>query len=98
MDMEYLTLTYADPDAMMRDLKSIGATNATRGRPRGMMGRGRWERARTALDALRKDGRIPATFEVIYGHAWKVAPTRTADGRAIVHIDFPKGGARKRDA
>lgn len=98
MDMEYLTLTYADPNAIMRDLKSIGATNATQGRPRGLLGRGRWERTRVALDAMRKDGRIPATFEVIYGHAWKAAPTRTADGRAIVRIDFPRSGARKNDA
>jgi malonyl-CoA O-methyltransferase len=30
------------------------------------------------------DGRIPATFEVIYGHAWKAAPRRTAEGHAIV--------------
>ena len=29
MDMEYLTLTYADGEAMMRDLRAIGATNAT---------------------------------------------------------------------
>jgi len=48
------------------------------------MGRGRWERALAALDAARRDGRIPATFEVIYGHAWKAAPKRTSDGDAIV--------------
>ncbi len=86
MDMEYLTLTYAEPQAMMRELKALGATNATAGRGRGLMGRNRWERVCTALAAMRKDGRIPATFEVVYGHAWKAAPTRTADGRAIVRF------------
>ena len=86
MDMECLTLTYADGDAMMRDLRAIGATNATRGRPRGLMGRARWEKVRGALDALRRDGRIPATFEVIYGHAWKPAPKRTAEGLPIVRF------------
>ena len=30
MQMEYMTLTYADAWAMLRDLKAIGATNATR--------------------------------------------------------------------
>ncbi len=64
--------------AMLRDLKAIGATNAAQARPRALMGRRRWQRALGALDATRRDGRIPATFEVIYGHAWKVAPTRTA--------------------
>jgi malonyl-CoA O-methyltransferase len=51
------------------------------------MGRGRFERARAALEAMRRDGRIPATFEVIYGHAWKTAPKRTAEGLPIVRIE-----------
>jgi malonyl-CoA O-methyltransferase len=87
MDMEYLTLTYADAATLMRELRALGATNATLGRPRGLTGRRRWERARAALDAMRREGRIPVTFEVIYGHAWKLAPTRTADGLAIVALD-----------
>ena len=92
MDMEYLTLTYAEASTMMRDLRALGATNVTLGRPRGLMGRGRWARARAALEAMRSDGRIPATFEVIYGHAWKIAPTRTAEGLAIVRLDRRPGG------
>ena len=87
MDMEYVTLTYADGEAMMRDLRAIGATNATLGRSRGLMGRGRWRRTLAALDAMRRDGRIPATFEVIYGHAWKVAPRETAEGLPIVRFE-----------
>ena len=38
MDMEHVTLTYADVRALMRDLKAIGAHNATRGRPAGLSG------------------------------------------------------------
>ena len=53
MQMEYMTLTYPDALAMLRDLKAIGATNAARGRARGLMGRGRWQRALAALDASR---------------------------------------------
>ena len=87
MHMEYLTLTYQDAGAMMRDLKALGATNALAARPRGMMGRGRLQAVLGALERERRDGRIPATFEVIYGHAWKAQPTRTADGRAIVRVE-----------
>ena len=87
MHMEYLTLTYPDAKAMVQDLKAIGATNATRLRPRALMGKRRWERALAALETTRRDGRLPATFEVIYGHAWKVAPQRTAEGHAIVRFD-----------
>ncbi|SRR6266567_2765828 len=90
MDMEMLTMTYADASAMMRDLKALGAHNATRGRPRGLMGRARWGRMLAALESSRRDGRLPASFEVVYGHAWKPRPRATADGRAIVHFE-PRG-------
>jgi malonyl-CoA O-methyltransferase len=89
MDMELLTLTYAVPDDLLRELKTLGATNATRGRPRGLTGRGRWQRMRSALEGLRRDGRIPASFEVIYGHAWKGEPTRSAEGLPIVKLSRP---------
>ncbi len=87
LQMEMITLTYADAPAMTRELKAIGATNAMRGRGRGLMGRERWHKALLALLRTRADdGRIPATFEVIYGHAWKAAPTRTAEGHAVVAL------------
>ena len=89
MDMEKLTLTYADANALMRELKQIGATNATRGRPHGLMGRERWRRALAALESMRRDGRIPATFEVIYGHAWKGEPRFSAEGHPIVKLSRP---------
>ncbi len=91
MDMESVTLTYDSPRAMLAELKAIGATNRTRGRPRGLMGRGRFDRALQALETLRKDGRIPVTFEVVYGHAWKAQPRQTPDGRAIVRLHRPGG-------
>jgi malonyl-CoA O-methyltransferase len=89
MDMEQLTVTYADAGSLMRELKQIGATNATRGRSHGLMGRGRWQRAVAALDAMRREGRIPATFEVVYGHAWKGEPKRSAEGHPIVKLLRP---------
>jgi malonyl-CoA O-methyltransferase len=89
LEMELMTLTYATPDDLLRELKTLGATNATRGRPRGLTGRGRWRRMQAALEGLRREGRIPATFEVIYGHAWKGEPTRSADGLPIVKLSRP---------
>src|SRR5258708_5879346 len=87
MDMEKLTLTYSDATTMMRELKAIGAHNATIGRPRGLTGRARWRRMLDALETFRRDGRLPATYEVVYGHAWKPEPRVAADGRAIVRFD-----------
>jgi malonyl-CoA O-methyltransferase len=90
MDMEHVTLTYPSAAAMMRELKSIGATNATRGRPRGLTGRGRFERVARQLEKQAVDGRLPATFEVVYGHAWKGEPKRTADGLPVVRVERPR--------
>ena len=89
VDMEQITVTYAGPDALLRELKHLGATNATRGRPHGLMGRRRWQKVLAALEAMRRDGRIPATFEVVYGHAWKGEPKRTAEGHPIVRLSRP---------
>ena len=89
MDMEYVTLTFESPHALLAELKAIGATNRTRGRPRGLMGRKRWARAMQRLEALRADGRIPATFEVVYGHAWKGEARKTAEGHPIVRFQRP---------
>ncbi len=86
MEMETLTLEYASVEAVARDLKAIGAHNVLPGRPRGLSGRGRWAKMAERYEAARRDGVLPATFEVIYGHAWKAPPRRTGDGRQI--IDF----------
>ena len=32
----------------------------------------------------RREGVLPASYEVIYGHAWKTAPKRIADGRQVI--------------
>jgi malonyl-CoA O-methyltransferase len=86
MDMERLTLTFDSPHALLAELKAIGATNRTRGRPRGLMGRARFARVTRALEALSINGRVPATFEVVYGHAWKGEPRETPEGHAIVRL------------
>lgn len=70
MDVETLTLTYADLPALTRDLKALGARNLTAGRPRGLGGRARRQRLAAAYETLRRDGRLPASFEVVYGTAW----------------------------
>ncbi|MDP2804481.1 MAG: malonyl-[acyl-carrier protein] O-methyltransferase BioC, partial [Gallionellaceae bacterium] len=88
MEMERLTLTYDDVRAVMQDLKSIGANNATAGRGAGMMGKTAWQRVIENYETLRRDGKLPATFEIIYGHAWKPMPKFNHDGRAIVKTDF----------
>jgi malonyl-CoA O-methyltransferase len=88
MDMEYLTLTYDDVRGVLHDLKAIGAHNATAGRGQGLMGKRAWARLVENYEQQRRDGKLPATYEVIYGHAWKVPPRVTKDGAAIIQTSF----------
>jgi malonyl-CoA O-methyltransferase len=74
MDTERLTVTYANPDSFLRELKGSGSTNVAVGRPRGLRSGLAGRAARAHLDALRKDAVVPITLEVVYGHAW--APVR----------------------
>jgi malonyl-CoA O-methyltransferase len=87
MDSEVLTLTYPSLDGLFSDLRQSGSTCAMHDRRRGLMGRATWRAARAAYDKLIRDGRLPATFEVVYGHAWKTEPKKTAEGAAIVRFD-----------
>lgn len=73
LDVDRLQLTYSDATAVMRDLKTIGARNATAGRSRALTGKTRLTRLAAAYEAFRKDGRLPATYEVVYGAAWGAA-------------------------
>jgi len=86
MDMEMITLTYPYATALMHELKDLGAHNVAAGRPRALMGRARWGRVLRELEAFSRDDRLPASFEIVYGHAWKPEPRLAADGRAIVRF------------
>jgi len=92
MDMEVITLTYDDLDTMFAELRAAGSSCAMKARRHGLTGRQSWAAGLAAYEALRQDGKLPATFEVIYGHAWKAAPKQTPDGRAIIRFDLPRKG------
>ncbi len=70
IDVDRLTLTYDDVSGLMRDLKMIGAHNVTTHRQRGLTGKGRMQAMIKSYEAFRRDGLLPASYEVVYGHAW----------------------------
>jgi len=70
LDVERLTVVYPDVAAITRDLKGIGAHNATAARARGLTGKGRWRAMTAAYETQRHAGLLPATYEVVYGAAW----------------------------
>jgi len=86
MDMEYLILTYAEVRTLMRDLKAIGAHNVAAGRNHALTGKRALKEIERRYESFRKDARLPATFEVIYGHAWKPLPRMSPAGRPVIDI------------
>jgi malonyl-CoA O-methyltransferase len=96
LDVERYTLTYADARDLMRDLKAIGAHNATAGRARGLTGKRTLARMLDAYELDRRDGRLPATYEVVYAQAW--APERPARprGEARGEVLVPLSGIQRR--
>jgi malonyl-CoA O-methyltransferase len=87
LDIEPYTLTYPSPMAMMRDLKILGAHNVNEGRRRGLTGKRLMSRVINAYEAFRKDGQIPASYEVVFGHGWKLSQaTQRTEADGSVHI------------
>ena len=91
MDVERLTMVYADGEALLADLRASGQTSALAARAgeprRGLAGRRFRAELSDKLAAQRRDGKLSVTYEVVYGHAWKAAPRQAADGRAIVQFE-----------
>lgn len=83
IDAERLTVTYDQVRDLMRDLKGIGAHNATSERPRGLTGRRRLAAVEQAYEIHRRDGRLPASYEVVQGHAWAPLQRQVDGGVAI---------------
>ncbi|MGO4221448.1 malonyl-ACP O-methyltransferase BioC [Lysobacter sp. TAF61] len=74
LDRDEFVLGHADLGELMRELRTLGATNANLDRRRSLTGRARFARAAQAYEPWRRDGRLPATWEVIYAHAWGPQP------------------------
>ena len=92
MDAETITLSYPDVRGLMRDLKTMGARNATAGRSRGLTGRRRLAAMEAGYERLRTGGRLPATWEVVYGHAWAGTPPAVPGERGEVTVPLAQLG------
>lgn len=73
MDVDRIVTEHEDVRGLMRDLKAIGAHNVTAGRPTRLTGKARLRAVEAVYESRRRDGRLPATYEVVYGHAWGVS-------------------------
>lgn len=89
MEAEHITLTYRDLDALVRDLRDTGAVNIAAGRRAGLTTPRAAAAMRAAYERFRQpDGRLPATCEIVFGHAWapQSLPQRRSNGAVGVPV------------
>ncbi|GAB3625769.1 methyltransferase domain-containing protein [Pandoraea terrae] len=92
-DMETITLTFETPEALLRDVRLLGV-NPQPERRGGLTGKRRYGALLGALERQRRaDGTLALTFEIVYGHAWKVPSKTDAAGHAVIRVqDIGRGG------
>lgn len=97
MDQETITLTYTDLKSMLRELKGIGAHNVLPDRARGLMGKTQWQKLTNAYEKFRVNARLPSSYEVVYGHAWKpeFSKRKSVDGQQAIGLDEFKRMVKK---
>ncbi len=74
MDVEHVVMTYPDLKKLVTDLRMIGASNATQGRRRGLTAKSAWRQLEACYEVYRRQGLLPASYEVVFGHAWCSPP------------------------
>ncbi len=84
LDTDWITTTHATPRALLEELRASAATNADSSRRKSLTAPGRLKALEKAYEQFRtKDGRYPATWEVVYASAWgppEGQPIRTGAG------------------
>lgn len=93
MDMERITLTYESPARLLQELRELGR-NFHPERFAGLRGRqwrARLERELALHLTTGREGRLPLTFEVIYGHALKPQPTVKVNAMSSVSVRDLRG-------
>jgi malonyl-CoA O-methyltransferase len=93
MDMETITITYEHLNNLMRDVRALGG-NPLATKSKGLLGKGVFNRIKAEMELKRLNGKLPLTFEIIYGHAFRPVPKKTAAGEAIVRFEFPRNKTR----
>ncbi|HEY4083355.1 MAG TPA: biotin synthase [Burkholderiaceae bacterium] len=87
MDQDRITLTWSEPEKLLRDLRALGGNLSPQRFP-GLRGR-QWRAA--YLDALNElrdaDGRIKLTLELVQGHAFKPQPKLRVQAQTEVSLD-----------
>ncbi len=77
MDIDKIQLTYHHVKALIQDLRAVGVINFSANRRRGLLGKRQYAQFLSRYESFRNEaGLLPATYEIVYGHAW-LAPVKS---------------------
>jgi malonyl-CoA O-methyltransferase len=80
MDAEHFTLTYDSVRKLLDDLFDTGAQNVIQGTMPKRVSEQNVNAIADAYECFRHQGKLPATYEVVYGHAWGPIEKRARPG------------------
>ncbi len=90
--MELIQAKYKSVDHVLQSLKKQGVKNINNNRPKGLMGKTKWQQFKDGLNINQLDHSVLLTYEVIYGHAWKGQVHHQPEGS---EVRFPISKLRK---
>ena len=81
MDMEVITMTYTHPRKFLADQRQLGVRND-------LLGQQTWQAWRKTFGGWQAnaEGNFPASFEIVYGHAWKPAARQAKGEHSVIHF------------
>lgn len=98
LDTERYTLEYSSLEDLFKDLKTTGGNNADRQRRRGLTSPARLRDLKRQYEAYRRGGRLPATYEVVFAHAWSPPDKRGLGAPNTVSLDEVRRALKRRRA
>ncbi|CAM4382788.1 MAG: Malonyl-[acyl-carrier protein] O-methyltransferase [Legionellaceae bacterium] len=94
MDSQYMTLAYKDIHTLFHELKANGASNASLYQNPSLSGKNKLANCSQKYENFRTaENRLPATFEILFGHAWQPLPHNQ---NTLHEIGIPLSAIKKR--
>ncbi|MEM7467434.1 MAG: methyltransferase domain-containing protein, partial [Pseudomonadota bacterium] len=95
LQTDHITMSYQKLNQLFKDLRGIGATNKSPNRKRSISAKAVYKSVEQYYERLRSNELLPATYEVVYAHAF--SPTGrdpVQDGSSVV--SFPLSELKRR--
>ncbi len=90
LDVDYFSLHYSEALELMRELKTLGSHVTQIDRKKGLISPEKLKACLDHYEQYRIDDKIPATYEIIYGHAWGSEPVLSStdsEGNIRISVD-----------